>query len=229
MRIGVGLGAARSPMRKMFRFLLWVALVLGALIGVLRATAIRWWRVPGNDRYLAASVSPSVRAGDVILLWRLTKPGFGDLVLCPEPGHPERVVIGRLVGEAGDRLEVTGGDITLNDKRLPTEGRCARTPFKEFAPDTGIEVEQGCSLEEVGGGVHERGDISSAGLAAPRDAKTEKVPAGQVWLVSDNRLFPYDSRDFGPVERATCTETVFFRLVGSRGFFDTSTRNQYIR
>jgi signal peptidase I len=215
-------------MRKLFRFLLWVALVAGALLGVLRLTAIRWWRVPAGDKYLTASISPSVRAGDLILLWRLTKPGFGDLVLCPEPGHPERVVIGRLVGEAGDKLEVSGAAITVNEKRLPTEGRCARSPFTETAPDTGVDVEQHCSLEEVGGGVHERGEIT-AGVSAPQDAKTEAVPPGQVWLVSDNRLFPYDSRDYGPVERATCKETVFFRLVGSGGFFDTTTRNQYIR
>lgn len=216
-------------MRKMFRFLFWVALVVGGLIGLLRLTAIRWWRVPADDKYLTASISPSVRAGDLILLWRLTKPGFGDLVLCPEPGHPERVVIGRLVGEAGDKLEVSGAGISVNDERLPTEGRCARSPFKETAPDTGVEVEQHCSLEEVGGGVHERGEITSSGVSAPHDAKTEAVPQGQVWLVSDNRLFPYDSRDYGPVERATCKETVFFRLVGSGGFFDATTRNQYIR
>ena len=60
------------------------------------------------------------------------------------------------------------------------------------------------------------------------DVKTV-VPDNQVWLVSDNRLFPYDSRDFGAVPRETCTETIFFRLVGAGGFFDTSTRNQYIR
>jgi signal peptidase I len=216
-------------MRKMFRFLFWVALVVGGLIAVLRLTAIRWWRVPADDKYLTASISPSVRAGDLIVLWRLTKPGFGDLVLCPEPGHPDRVVIGRLVGEPGDQVEVTRANITVNGQPLRTEGRCTRSPFKENAPDSGVEVEQPCSLEEVGGGVHERGEVPLSGVSAPNDAKTEAVPQGQVWLVSDNRLFPYDSRDYGPVERATCRETVFFRLVGTGGFFDSTTRNQYIR
>jgi hypothetical protein len=50
-----------------------------------------------------------------------------------------------------------------------------------------------------------------------------------VALVSDNRRFPYDSRDYGPVERATCTDTVFFRLIGPGGFFDASRRFQYVR
>lgn len=216
-------------MRKMFRFLFWVALVIGVTIGLLRLTVIRWWRVPSDDKYLTASISPSIRAGDLILLWRLMKPEVGDLVLCPEPGHPERVVIGRLVGEQGDRVETKGANVKVNDKTLLTAGRCASGSFKERAPDTGIEVEQFCSTEEVGGGAHQRGEIPATDAIAPHDAKIESVPPGTVWLVSDNRYFPYDSRDYGPVERATCKETVFFRLVGSGGFFDETTRNQYIR
>lgn len=214
-------------MRKMFRFLFWVALIVGVFIGLLRATAIRWWRVPHDDQYLTASISPSLRPGDLILLWRLTKPGFGDLVMCPEPGHPERVVVGRLVGEARDDLELAGSNITINRKSQTDEGNCTVRNFKERSPATGIETEQSCSMEELGGGVHMRGDIPGT-MLPPAPLKTT-VPQGMVWLVSDNRLFPYDSRDFGPVPRGTCTETVFFRLVGAGGFFDASARNQYIR
>lgn len=213
-------------MRKMFRFLFWVALVLGIVIGIARATAIRWWRVPQNDPYLTASTSPSVRGGDLILLWRLTKPSFGDLVMCPEPKHPERVVIGRLVGEQGDDLEVLGADITVNRKRLSTESNCMPQTFKEHDPGTGFEVEQHCSVEEMAGGTNLRGEPVQ-GAVRPSDVKTT-VPNGMVWLVSDNRQYPWDSRDFGPVPRSDCTEKVFFRLVGKDGYFDASSRNQYI-
>ena len=214
-------------MRKMFRFLFWVALVLGVVIGFARLTAIRWWRVPQDDPYLTASLSPSIRGGDLILLWRLTKPGFGDLVLCPEPKRPDRVVIGRLVGESRDELEVVGADITINRKRQSVESNCAERSFKEHDPGTGIEVEQYCSIEDLGGGTNFRGEIPTE-AQRPAEVKTT-VPEGTVWLVSDNRLYPYDSRDFGPVPRETCAETVFFRLVSAAGFFDTKTRNQYIR
>src|SRR5215216_6068952 len=104
-------------MRKMFRFLFWLALVVGIFVGVLRLTAIRWWRVPHDDQYLTASISPSIWPGDLLLLWRLTRPGFGDLVVCPEPGHPERVVVGRLVGEERDVVQVEGSTITVNRER----------------------------------------------------------------------------------------------------------------
>jgi hypothetical protein len=63
-------------------------------------------------------------------------------------------------------------------------------------------------------------------LPAPVDTTVED---GKVFLVSDNRLLPYDSRDFGQVDRSTCTETVVFRLVSAEGFFDAASRFTFIR
>jgi signal peptidase I len=214
-------------MRKMFRLLFWVALVGGIVLGFLRLTVLRWWRVPSNDPYLTASISPSLRGGDLILLWRGSKPGFSDLVLCPEPKQAERVVIGRIAGVGRDDIEVNGGDITVNRKRQAVEGNCAERTFVEKDPGTGFDVEQNCSIEDLGGSTNFRGEIAIASVH-PADVKVV-VPDNHVWLVSDNRLFPYDSRDYGAVPRETCKETVFFRLVGKGGFFDTATRNQYIR
>jgi signal peptidase I len=214
-------------MRSTFRFLIWTVLVLGALIGLARATAIRWWRVPQDDVYLTSSTSPSVRAGDLILLWRLTRPAFGDLVLCPEPKKPGRVVIGRIVGESRDEVQVIGADITINRRRQGVETNCFPPTFTENDPETGAAVEQNCSEEALEGVLHKRGEMVEKSVR-PRDVDAT-VPAGHVWLVSDNRQYPWDSREFGPVQRDTCTETVFFRLVGKGGFFDATARNQYIR
>jgi signal peptidase I len=215
-------------MNKFFRFLFWTAVVIGGVIGLARATAIRWWRVPQDDAYLTSSLSPSVFAGDLILLWRLTRPGFGDLVLCPEPKKPERVVIGRIMGESRDEVEIVGPDVTVNRSRQVVETACVPVTFRERDPGTGVEAEQPCSHEVVGGVLHKRGDLVP-GSVRPRDIQTPPLADGQVWLVSDNRQYPYDSREFGPVARDTCKETVFFRLTGKGGFFDTSTRNQFIR
>lgn len=213
-------------MRKLLRFLFWVALVIGVIIGLARATAIRWWRVPREASFFTASISPSLRGGDLILLWRLTKPGFGDLVMCPEPQDASRVVIGRIAGEGRDEIVIKGTDITVNGKHQSVESNCTEGKFEEHDPATGVAVEQSCSMEEMGGGTHARGDIPSS-AKAPNDV-TQTVPVGSVWLVSDNRLFPYDSRDFGPVPRESCKETVFFRLVGAGGYFDTKHRNNFI-
>ena len=215
-------------MGKTLRVLLWSVAVIAAIIGMARAVAIRWWRIPVTEEYawLAASVTPSLRGGDLILLWRLTEPSYGDLVLCPDPEVPERVVVGRIVGEEEDDIKINGSRLTVNNKAIPTESNCFESKFVVADPQTGIEHEQHCRMEVVGSRTHQRGDADAK--VAPLTVEAT-VPEGKVYLVSDNRQFPYDSRDFGPVERASCKETVVFRLVGAEGFSDPKTRFMFIR
>lgn len=214
-------------MRRILRLLAWAALIVGLLVGVLRLTAIRWWRLPSSDRYLAASVSPTLRGGDLILLWRFTKPKYGDLVMCPEPKHPERVVIGRIAGEQSDSVKISGSQLWVNGRLAATDTNCTERTFEAVNPATGATLTQHCQMEELGGGVHMRGGVEGHS-PIPLEV-TAEVPPGHVYLVSDNRLFPYDSRDFGPVDVNTCTETVFFRLVSRAGFFDAKNRFTFVR
>lgn len=213
-------------MRTILRFILWTAIIAALIVGGLRAVAIRWWRVPVNDPWLEASLEPSLRGGDLVILWRLTPPKFGNLVICPEPKAPERVVLGRILGEAGDRVEVNGSAITVNGHLYPTERACSERTVTVKHPTKGELVEQSCDMEDVGGALHPR--ASTAGQALVPPAFTANVPEGRVFLISDNRLFPYDSRDYGPVERSTCKEAVLYRLFGQDGFFDVGRRFTYI-
>ena len=82
-------------MSRFLRYVGWTLLIVAALIGILRLTVIRWWQVPVGDPYLEASVAPSVRGGDWLILWRGSAPTAGKLVLCPEPKAAGRSVIGR--------------------------------------------------------------------------------------------------------------------------------------
>jgi len=208
-------------MWKFLRILAWTSLILGALVGVLRLTCIRWWQLPptAGDPYFGASVTPTLHGGDWVLLWRATSPTFGELVLCPEP-KTNRPVIGRIVAEGGDHLKVEGAGFSVNDRPIETESVCDR--FHVHDPDNGSEVEQGCSLEVIGSRTHQRGNAPQEVLK-PLEVELD-VPHGQVFLLSDNRQFPYDSRQFGGVDRAGCAETVFFRLVSKDGFWDVANR-----
>ena len=214
-------------MRKFLRFLFWTALVVGAIVGLARATAIRWWRIPDGDPYLDASIAPTLRGGDLILLWRLSKPSFGDLVVCPEPNAPDRVVVGRYVGDAGDQIKVEGAKLYVNGRAAETETACDPKSFKVEHPSTHAEIEQNCDVEAIAGHSHMRGGVTGAGvLPAPVD---QKVASDRIFLLSDNRLLPYDSRDFGLVDPGTCTETVVFRLFSKDGYKDEPTRFTFIR
>ena len=210
------------------RFTVFFAVIFGALVGALRLTCLRWWQVPTDDPDLAASIAPTLAPGDWIILWRGTSPGFGDLVLCPDPDDPAQVVIARVAGEGGDHLEVDSvGQIKVNGSRFRSEQACSTPKVTVANPRTGDEVELRCDIESLGGVHHRRALVPSNASLEPRPFKTE-VAAGSVFLVSDNRFYPFDSRDFGPLAKASCSETVRYRLVSRLGFSDVAARLSWI-
>ena len=83
-------------MRKFLKGLGWVVGVLAVLVLGARLLLLRTWTVP-NDATLTASLAPTLREGDVVLLLFRGEREAGDLVRCP---HPEggRWVAGRIVG-----------------------------------------------------------------------------------------------------------------------------------
>ena len=212
-------------MWKFLRFVAWTLLALGAMLGILRLTAIRVWQIPIGDPYLEASLAPSLQGGDWIVLWRATQPVEGDLVLCPEPKAPSRPVIARILGEGSDHIKVQGSVVVVNRSTFDAESGCDHFTVRD--PASGREVEQGCRRELVAGSTHLRGEISNA-ETKPADYEAD-VPHGRVFLISDNRQFPWDSRDFGAVDRGNCAETVIFRVVSKDGFFDVAHRLSLIR
>ncbi len=214
-------------MGKYIRFVVWAAILVGLVVGFARLTAIRWWRVPTDDPWLQASVEPTLSGGDWVLLWRLTTPEFGDLVVCPEPDSPGRLVVARLVGEGGDTVKFEQGKLTLNRRSIRTERDCLPPTFEVIHPDRETPIEQHCSVEDLDGVLHPKGEIG--GHPFKDTTEEAKIPHGDVFLVSDNRLFSYDSRDFGTVPRASCREAVFFRLWGQSGWKDAEHRLTYIR
>lgn len=214
-------------MRNLLRFLVWTIVILGVLVAVLRATAIRWLKLPTDDPVFEASISPTLRGGDLILALRITQPVFGDLVLCPEPGAPHRYIIGRIVGEGGDSVRVTDGSIFVNGEGFRTERSCDPSTFTHFDPNTGEEVTQQCQWEALANHLHQMGGIG--GFKITPFERQFDVDEGMLFLVSDNRVYPYDSRDYGLVEADTCKETVVARIVSKDGWMDADRRLDYIQ
>ncbi|MET0790192.1 MAG: signal peptidase I [Polyangiaceae bacterium] len=212
-------------MSKILRFVVWTLIIGGALAGLLRLTVLRWWQVPLGDPYLEASLAPTLRGGDWILLWRGTAPIEGALVLCPDPKAAQRQVIGRIVGESSDHVQIVGDGVIVNRRPFENEGDC--DAFSVRDPGTGQTVEQSCRREVVGSRTHLRG--GGRGELTPPSNSELDVPGGQVFLLSDNRQFPWDSREFGTVARETCTETIVFRVISKDGFFDVANRFMLIR
>lgn len=214
-------------MRKLLRFLFWVAVVLGGIVGILRAVALRWWQVPLDDVYMTTSLTPSIGAGDWVLLWRATPPSYGDLAMCQDPQDSTRFVMGRIAAETGMRIRVEDSNVVVDEKRQPTERACLENKFTIIDPKTGNQVEQSCSVEVLGNHSHPRGNVVGERIRVT--PVTYEVTKGKVFLLSDNREYPFDSRDYGLVDRSTCVESVFFRLWGTEGYADVQSRFTFIQ
>lgn len=212
---------------RLLRFLFWLAAILGVLVGVLRLTVLRWWQVPTDDPLLEASITPTLRGGDWVLLWRATPPSFGSLVLCPDPQEAGRVIVGRLVGEQGDTVAIEGATVSVNERAMRPESACTDATFRLTEPSTGQQIVQHCDVEATGSVAHMRGNLQE--LARQPLPVSRQVGDGKVFLVSDNRAYPFDSRHYGAVDRARCKETIFFRLVSRDGYPDEKQRFTYIR
>ena len=114
--------------------------------------------------------------------------------------------------------------VTVNGTRYNTSDSCTKGSIEVPHPTSGSPIQGNCARVEMAGGWHYRADIPT------NEGETKhKVGPGRVFLLSDDRTFHDDSRDFGAIMADTCKETVFFRLWGKKGFGDAESRFTYIR
>jgi signal peptidase I len=207
------------------RGLVWTVgiIVAGGLF--VRATLLDPWRVP-DDLVTNAALAPTLGAGDLVLVAKHGKGGFGDLVRCADPEDATKFVVGRVAGADFDNVETQGGSLVVNGKRYDPGLSCPKPTFT--IPDPGGDddpIELTCGMVEMGGGTHMR----ATGGRAAREPKTERrVPNGSYFLLSDSRDLHQDSRDYGYVDQSTC-HTIMFRLWSKAGWSDDDHRLNYIR
>jgi signal peptidase I len=212
-------------MEKALKFLLWTVGIFVALCLLGRALLFETWTVP-DDPVLAASVAPTLGAGDLVLVLTVGESNFGDLVRCPDPDDNTRYVVGRVVGMPNDNVEVKGRSLFVNGTRYDAQEACQEPVFTVAHPDSGAQVEMLCSRAELGGSWHFRGTDKQ--FNASNNARHDNGP-NNVYLLSDNRDLHDDSRDFGAVPHASCHQRIFFRLWGGGGWTDGKSRLTFIR
>jgi signal peptidase I len=91
-----------------------LAVAAGILIGpvvLLRLLAFNIYSIPSG------SMVPTLRVGDYIAV--ATYP-YGDVVVFRPPGNPQETFIKRVIGQPGDKVQLKGGVIYINDAPVST-------------------------------------------------------------------------------------------------------------
>jgi signal peptidase I len=197
----------------------WLVAIAGSICLVLEIFFVEVWRVPIDDPLLAASIEPTLSAGDVIVVTRHGSVGRGDMLRCADPQAPGRFVLARALGRYGERVDIRSETVSLDGKHDPSPRSCDPPEVTLHDPRSGDDVTLACAVEEMG-------DMPFSVLRAadhPEAPSSTMVEAAKWFLVSDDRHVHLDSRDFGQIDPVTCQHVVF-RLIGAAGFGDTRRR-----
>lgn len=197
----------------------WVVAVVGVPILALYLFFFDVWRLPTDDPLLAASVQPTLSAGDLVVVTRHTSVDRGNLLRCTDPEASGRFVVARAIGRFGDRVEISREVVSLDARRTPSPRACDVPAMIVHDPRTDDDVTLSCSIEEYG---DRSFSVLQAREGPERPTKAAVEPA-RWFLVSDDRHVHLDSRDYGQIDPATCQHVVF-RIVGSAGFGDSGRR-----
>src|SRR5579872_1463334 len=206
-------------MRAWLKLVAWVTGILGVVGLLLYELVFDVWVVPSDAPLIAASIQPTLMAGDVLVVTRHTSVVRGNLLRCDDPQAPGRYVVARAIGRSGERVNINAEIVSLDGKRTPSPRACDPPRVTVHDPNTDDDVNLQCSVEDFG----EVDFGAMRSIAKPEPPTETTVEAGRWYLVSDDRHVHLDSRDFGQIEPSTCQHIVF-RLESAAGFGDDKKR-----
>jgi signal peptidase I len=178
--------------------LLAVVAVAVVLAIVLRAFVVATYSIPSG------SMEPTLQIGDRIvvdkLAYHLHGIGRADIVVFSTPplencaGPPVSDLVKRVIGLPGETISLSDGNVYIDGHFLPEPWLSAASRHATYAGPS----------------------------AAPYALHHPyKIPAGDVFVMGDNRTESCDSRYWGPVRESTIVGKVDFRIwpLSRLGFF----------
>lgn len=199
----------KNFLKFLFKTALWIGGFLLIVGGVMRFFFIDEVVVGHNG------MAPTLLTGEKVLLWRGSKIGMGDIVVCRHPGQPQIFVMGRIIALGGMEVSAPRGLLTVAGTMPGQSHAQSSTPDRDITGyprfhdvDNGVTTEMTYGIEKLGNTDHF--------FFEPRHftfrLRPHQVPEDKIYLLGDNRGYPgQDSRAFGDVDPSTCKGNLFMR------------------
>jgi signal peptidase I len=192
----------------------WVVLTVGAIVmarGVIRPFFAEAFQIP------SAAMVPTLIVGDHIIVDKLRHSvRRGDVIVFKYPLDPDVDYVKRVVGLAGDRIEISQGRLVINGAAL------SRERYQEDCPKgldgyTAFQDAMPCVLwhETLDDRTYDIGTNTVLGEA--HDFAPQVIPAGALFVMGDNRDNSSDSRVWGYVPLANVKGVARFVWWSSSG------------
>lgn len=204
-------GTDARPRHRRGRLLLeWgVVLVVALVVAVcVRTFVFETFFIPSG------SMETTLGIGDRIVVDKLSfdlHPVYvGDIVVFERPPSWPREyadLVKRVIGLPGETLWIHDGNVFIDPGACRGTSRCTGPDVTD--PTTGQAFRE---LAEPWLPAQDRNVTTPEALGSPTDLKTPyTVPAGEYFVMGDNRTFSADSRFYGPVPRTDLVGQVVWR------------------
>jgi signal peptidase I len=195
----------RSSAARWWRTEIQPILILAVVVFSIRSSLADWNDVPSG------SMKPTILEGDRVYVdklaydlkvpfttWHLLEwaaPRRGDIVVFYSPFDGKRLVK-RVIGLPGDTVELRRDNLILNGEPVQYQPFDGKSLADLSSMDRSTHT---FATEQLPGRAH--AVAAWPAVAARRDFGPSKVPAGQYFMMGDNRDDSFDSRYYGCVER----------------------------
>ncbi len=177
----------------------WIVLV-AALVAMGLALFVVDFPRPTSD-----DMAPNIRKGDLLFACRVCgRPQRGDVVLFSAPDANGTLSVRRVVAVPGDRVEVHKGQLLVNGKPLEdTDAGTLELPDG----DGGAKQPRKFAVATERTGAHEYRVIRDVGVVSLGERPAVMLDDAY-FVAADRRTLVRDSRDYGPVARASVRSIV---------------------